>query len=153
MKEKVLALRNHPRLRQLADVRNIGLYVFALIVLSVSWSGVKVIQSNYALQRQIATLEQEVQIADLENGNMQLRNQYYQTDQFLELAARRQFGMAAPGEQMIVVPRSVALAHAVDVPKPVIAEAEKPKVETDKPVYQQNLEAWLDFFLHLQNES
>ncbi len=148
--EKLKQLREHPRIKQLADVRNIGLYIFGLVVLSVSWSGMRVIQTNYGLQQQIATLEQEAAIAELENSNLALRNTYFESDQFLELAARRQFGLAAPGEKMIIVPKNVALAHTVDLPAKAAPKRSIADDDTGKPEYQQNLEAWLDLFLHRQ---
>lgn len=147
--EKLKALRNHPRVKQLADVRNLGLYVFGLIVLSISWSGIKVIQTNYGLQKQIATLEQEDAIQNLENANLKLRNQYYQSDQFLELAARRQFGLGNPGETLLLVPKDVALAHSVPIPDEV-KKADQKEIDLGKPGYQKNLEAWINFFSHKQ---
>lgn len=128
---------------QLRDTRNLGLMVFVALVLMVSWSGVKSIQTNYELQQKIATLEQEVEVKKLENANAALRNQYLETDQFLELAARRQFGKAAPGEKLILVPESVALAHALP------AEESKPhqtEPQAKKSRYQRNFEAWMQFF-------
>ena len=147
--EKLRNLREHPRVKQLVDARNLGLYVFGIIVLSISWSGIKVIQTNYGLQKQIATLEQEVAIQQLENANMALRNQYYESDQFLELAARRQFGLGNPGETLLLVPKEVALAHSVPIPEE-LKKTTKKDVDLGKPGYQKNLEAWIDFFGHKQ---
>lgn len=126
----------------LRDVRMIGLMVFALVVLMVTWSGIGVIQANYDLQKRIASLEQSVALHELENSNLKLRNQYYETDQYLELQARRQFGKAAPGEKLLIVPKNVALAHSVE---PVIPPPETVAEQPDKPFYQENFEAWIDF--------
>src|SRR5688572_22142749 len=109
MLEKLKKYRKHPYVEQLKDVRVIGLIAFCVIALLVAWSGLGAIQSNYVLQKQIARLEQENQVKDLENNNLKLKNQYYNTDQYLELQARRQFGRAAPGETLILVPKGVAL--------------------------------------------
>lgn len=129
-------------LRDLRDVRTLGLLLFAGVVLLVSWSGVGVIQANYDLQKQIADLEQQVELKELENSNQRLRNQYYETDQYLELQARRQFNKAAPGEKLYIVPKNVALSHSVEpiIPTPE-TEADKPA----KPFYQKNFEAWINF--------
>ena len=127
----------------LKDVRIVGLIAFGVIVLLVTWSGVNVIQQNYALQQQIAQLEQEIAIQELENANLALRNEYYNTDQYLELQARRQFGLAAPGETVQIVPEQVALDNSVPFPD---EEQDNNTDELQKPVYRENLEAWLDFF-------
>lgn len=153
MLEKIKNLkkyRKHPYVEQLKDVRVIGLLVFCVIALLVAWSGLGAIQSNFVLQKQIARLEQENKVKDLENTNLQLKNQYYTTDQYLELQARRQFGRAAPGETVILVPKHVALSHTVEVKdeaKPVAT----PTVP-EKPSYQKNFEAWVEFFFHRSSQ-
>lgn len=130
-------------LQGLRDVRVVGLWVFTGVVILVTWSVIGVIQSNYELQKKIAGLEQEVSLRELENSNAQLKNEYYLTDQYLELQARRQFGRAAPGEQLLIVPRAVAQSHSVE---PLPKEAEAQTAETvAKPQYQQNFEAWMEF--------
>ncbi len=126
----------------LSDVRVLGQIVFVVIVLLVSWSGVKAIQTNFELQKKIVKLEQEVAIAELENQNLSLQNQYLETDQFLELAARKQFGKAARGEKVYLVPQEVALKHAPAAMEQKTVGEKK----ADKPKYQQNLEAWVNFF-------
>lgn len=129
--------------RNVRDVRTLGLLVFAGIVLLVTWSGIGVIQTNYELQKKIAALRQQVDLQMLENSNLRLRNQYYNTDQYLELQARRQFGKAEPGEKLLIVPRQVALAYSVEVEQSTAEPAEEQTPA--KPAYQRNFEAWMDF--------
>lgn len=138
-------IKNHPHFdpKQFSDPRNIGLVVFGVLVLLVSWSGVKVIQQNYELQKQISQLQQRNEIQALENENLRLKNTYFNTDQYLELAARREFGKAAPGEKVLLVPKSVALKYTVDLPQ--ADEQPQEVVEQAKPWYQRNLEAWRHF--------
>ena len=146
MFEKMKNLTKHPYVRSLSDVRVLGLIGFCGVAVLVSWSGVKAIQTNYGLQKQIAQLEQENQVQRLDNTNQKLKNEYYKTDEFLELAARRQFGKAAPGEKVVLVPKKVALAHTVDLSEDKAKE--KKTGETHKPTYQKNFEAWINFYLH-----
>lgn len=142
MSRKIQIEKYWNHLKGLRDVRMVGLLVFTVLVLLVSWSGVGVIQANYELQKKIANLEQAVALNELENSNLELRNQYYETDQYLELQARRQFGLAAPGERLFIVPKHVALAYGVE---PVIPPPETVVEEPEKPLYQENFEAWMDF--------
>ena len=136
--------------QQLRDVRVLGLVFFGALVLLVSWSGIQVIQTNYDLQKQISQLQQQNEVQQLENNNLKLRNEYYNTDEYLELTARKQFGKAAPGETVLLVPKSVALAHTVAPPQTATKSAVVSVVH--KPGYQQNFEAWMDFFLHREHE-
>src|SRR5690554_4217811 len=93
---------------QFRDVRAVGLVLFLIIVLLVSWSGIKVIDTNYRLQKDISRMEQQNQVSRLTNANLKLQNEYYQTDQYLDIAARQDFGLAAPGETVLNVPVNVA---------------------------------------------
>lgn len=131
-------------LKQMRDVRVLGLHVFVAIALLVTWSGVGVIQDNFQLQKRIARLEQENELQRLENTTQGLWNEYYNTDQYLELTARRQFGLAAPGEKLLLVPEEVALAQTTDLPVEETAR-EARKIKPQKPLYQRNFEAWMEF--------
>ncbi len=145
MFEKIKNLPRNPFVKELRDVRVMGLLVFGVITILVSWSGLQVIEVNYSLQQQIARLEQQNKVTELENNNLKLRNRYYSTDQYLELQARRLFGRGAPGEKLILVPKNVALAHTVEVPD---QQKEEARQKPQKPVYQKNFEAWMSFFFH-----
>jgi len=133
-------------LRRLNDTRFVGQVIFVVIVLLISWSGVKSIQANYALQKQITALHQQNQLQKLQNDNLALQNQYYNSSQYLELSARQNFGLAAPGEQEIVVPHQVALNYTVDLPNVGAGSA-----HARQPAYQHNFQSWIDFFSHRQN--
>lgn len=133
---------------QFRDVRAAGLLLFLVIVLLISWSGIKVIDTNYRLQKQIAQLQQEVKVQQLSNTNIKLQNDYFQTDQYLDVAARQNFGLAKPGETVLNVPQNVALAHTVDLPD--ADQAETKKTQAKQPAYQRNFQAWMNFLLHRQ---
>ncbi len=146
MLEKIKNLVKHPLAHELRDVRVLSMVVFGVIVLLVSWSGVRVIEINYQLQQQLSRMEEQNKLRQLENANKNLENQYYQSNQYLELQARKQFGKAAPGETLLLVPKNVALAHTIDLPQ---KDQQTQTAETPaKPFYQQNFEAWMRFFFH-----
>ena len=135
--------------RNLSDVRFAGQVLFAVIVLLISWSGVKSIQANYNLQKQISALQQQNEVQKLANDNLKLQNQYFNSKQYLELSARQNFNLAAPNEKEILVPKTVALANTVNLPQ-TEAVATSPD---RRPLYQQHYQAWLDFFLHHPNST
>lgn len=143
MIDKIKTIEYKEQLARLRDMRTLGLAVFLVVVLLVSWSGIKSIQTNYELQKDIARLEQELEVIELETANARLRNQFLETDQFLELAARRQFGKAAPGEKLLIVPKETALKNSVP-PKEATAPEKTPQAK--RSPYQRNFEAWMEFF-------
>jgi cell division protein FtsB len=131
---------------QLRDLRVVGLFVFLMIVVLVSWSGVKTIETNYDLQKKIARLQQENDVKKLTNDNLKLENDYFNTPQYMELEARKDFGLASPGETVLNVPEDVALAQTVDLPK--LEAVQKPETAAQQSSYQRNFQAWMDFLLH-----
>lgn len=132
-------------LGRLRDVRVAGQVLFAVVVLLVSWSGVKAIDANFLLQKQITVLQQQNDLQQLENSNLQLQNDYYNSKQYVELSARQNFGLAQPGEKELLVPQNVAMSYVVPMP----TRASTPPSSKLSP-YARNLQAWLDFFLHRQ---
>ena len=143
---EIQKLLNNKKLRQLADVRNIALYIFGTIVLAIAWSGARTVQNNYQLQKQISVLQQQNAVLHLQNNNTYLQNQFYNTGVYQELSARQNLGLAAPGEQVMLVPKSVAMKY-VD---PALADNRDNAVSVsidNRPKYTKNLEAWRDFLL------
>ena len=132
---------------RLRDPKFAGMMLFLVVVLLISWSGVKSIQTNYELQKQIAGLEQQNSVQKLRNTNLDLENQYYSTDSYQDLQARLNLGLAAPGEKEIVVPKEVALSYTVEPPKQEPAT----KPSDKQSATQRNFQAWVNFFLHRQN--
>ena len=109
MKEKIKELTNPGGINALFTLHNLGMLAIAIVALSVSWTSIKVIQRNYSLMKQISVLEQEVKLGEVLSQNQKLMNEYYKTDSYLEIAARKQFNKAMPGEKLMLIPKSVAL--------------------------------------------
>ena len=149
MLQKIKTLNKTKVVAYFSDVRNVGLVVFVVMALLVTWSGIKVVQTNYDLQKQISKMQQQNVVKKLENSNLALQNQYLQTDQYLELVARRQYNKGAPGEKLLIVPKSVAMKHTTEIA--VTEEDENiPSAEETGPWYERNFNAWLEFLLRRQ---
>jgi cell division protein FtsB len=124
------------------------LYLFVLIVIAITWSSIKTIQNNYDLQKQISRLQQENAVIKLQNQNTALKNQYLQTDQYLELAARQSLGLAAPGEKVLLIPKNVSQKY---IDPSLAKKFNSTGISTDKrSKYVKNMEAWRDFLLGRQ---
>ena len=146
MQEQIQKLLNKIPYKQFQDVRAVGLIIFGLIVIMITWSGIGAIQTNYNLQKQISQLNQENNNQVLENKNLELQNQYYNTNQYLELQARALLGKGQPGETLILVSKTDAYSQLSTEPKSVLQSS-----NPQKPKYQQNFEAWMSFYFHRDN--
>jgi cell division protein FtsB len=145
--QTVKNLWNPARLKQITDIRNVGFYIFAVIVLAIAWSGAKTVQNNYELQKQISVLRQQNEVLQLSNQNTALQSQFYETNQYLELAARQNLGLAAPGETVLLVPKSVAMEHVNASLSPPLNNSENDSSGIPKSRFAQNFQDWRDFLL------
>ncbi len=134
-------IRSRLHSRGFDDPRLLGLLVLAFIGVSVVWNGARVVQQNYGLLQRIAVLEEENRILEIQNRNKEIQNEYYQSPEYAELKARRVNGKAANGEKVYIITRENALS-GLKTPE-VEAEA---IIADEKPTYQKNFEAWIDFF-------
>lgn len=149
MLEKIKTYEKHPFVQNFKDVRFLGFLLFGVLVLLATWSGVRVIETNYDLQKQITQIDQQNSLQKLQNSNLKLQNEYYNSDTYLELTARKQFGKAAPGEKLLLVPKGVALAKTKELPKDDDKQAQTTSANQSK--YQQNLQAWMNFLFRKNN--
>jgi cell division protein FtsB len=135
------------RFNQLTDVRALGLLAFGVIAVLITWSGLKVAKTNYDLEKKISQLEQRNEVEQLQNDNLRLHNEYYKSDQYLELAARSKFNKAASGEKLYLIPEEVEVSNTLESPQ----QARKDKEERGnkpKPKYRQNLDTWMKFLFN-----
>ena len=105
---------------------------------------VKTIQTNYELQKRVAVLEEQNKVLKLQNENTALKNKYFETDKYLELAARQSLGLAAPGEKVLLISKEVALKY-VDQKlfEKIILQ---PPVDKRSKIVR-NFHEWRDFLL------
>jgi cell division protein FtsB len=128
----------------LRDVRNVGVLVFTVILLLITWSGVKAIQTNYGLEKQISRLQQENDVGTLDNANLSLQNQYFLSDQYKEVTARQNLGLGTAGETELLISKEVALSHTVHQKSTEAAKTSVP----EQTFWQRNFQEWVNFFLH-----
>ena len=122
------------------DTRTFGLLAVLIVAVSVTYSSAKIIHKNYQLEQQITILQQENALQEQVNKNQKLTNEYYKTDAYLDLAARKFFNKAAAGETLVLVPEEVAMSYTTPVPN---AKEEQDSNKT--PIFLQNWRTWIDF--------
>lgn len=122
------------------DSRTIGLIAVLLVALSVTYGSAKIIHKNYGLEQQITELRNKNALQEQINANQKLKNQYYTTDDYLDIAARRFFNKAAPGETLVLVPEKTALSYTTPPPEALSGED-----DASTPEFIQNWRIWLDF--------
>lgn len=118
-------------------VRIFGIVIAASLV----WQTVKVVQRNYTLQQQVDRLSDEVAVLQLQNDQLKFDIEYYKTDEYLELAARKEFNKRGAGERVVALSKD-------DVSDPSLPEDQANTLT--KPQYQANLDEWLFFLFKIE---
>ena len=90
--------------REFLTAANVALLVAGLLALGLAISTASVISRNYSLTRDLAGRQLANDLLRLQNDNFRLEQGYFQTDEYLELAARISLGKALPGEHLVILP-------------------------------------------------
>lgn len=117
---------------------NNAVVVLALVV-GFGWvmGSIGVMQRNYDLQKEVNYKKRELQFAELETARLQLENRYYKTDEYQELAVRKNLGLVMPGERVLILPANSPAVKAADKAASTTIEVQK----EERSNYQQ----WMDF--------
>ena len=104
--------------------------IIAAVIIAVTVVGVTV---------NTTAVQQKVVVAEIELETQKAKNQYYGTDYYLDIAARKQLSKGAPGEKLIIVPKSVALAQ---LPSDYVSSK---KTESEDESNLPNYRKWQQF--------
>ena len=126
---------NHQHLKHYATIQNGAVTLALLIAVVWVWGTVVTLQRNFEFQRQVDSLDQEVELMKLENENLAFQKRYYKSDEFLELSARQRLGKASPGEHLVILPSSTDIKDEV-----------KSTTPAKKAVEASNFSQWMQFF-------
>lgn len=110
---------------------------FVLLIASV-----ESITKNWQLQQKVNAKNTELELLQLEVNKTRLENQYYASDEYQELEARKLLGKKLPGETMIDLPENTEIARNKH-PKLTLDE----KIEARK---LSNIEQWINFLFGIR---
>ena len=89
---------------------------------------VQTVRKNYDLNQEIAALQEEIDLLEVQQQELRYRIEYYKTEAFREKEARAKLGLQLPGEGVIILPAE---------------EDDSRKKATPPP--KTNLEQWWEF--------
>ena len=93
------------KLKRYLTISNAVTVVVIIAVLVLVFMTVKTLEQNYQSEIYIKQSELENSIQGIENENMKLRQDYYKSSEYLELAARMA-NKSLPGESLVVLPET-----------------------------------------------
>ncbi|MEK7556469.1 MAG: septum formation initiator family protein [Patescibacteria group bacterium] len=101
----------------------IALGIAAVVGILLLTSLVQEMNRRWQVQREVAALKQEVQVAERKVVELSQLNQYFRTDAFQERLARENLNYSAPGETVVLIPEE---AEPVEVQSSAVTEKEIP---------------------------
>lgn len=129
-------------IRSYYTLDNIVLAAAVLLAIGWVWGTMDTLQNNFRLQAQLNNMKQQVEINRIEADSLALENQYFASDEYLELQARERLGKALEGEHMLILPPNT-------VTDKIIQETDITKKSTPT----DNFQAWLNFFFGNKSNS
>ncbi len=120
---------------QYATTNNAVIAAAAFIAISWAWGSVSVMERNYQLEREINDKQQQLKLVQLETDTLKYEQNYYQSDEYKELAARRDLGLVKPGEKVLILPPNTKAAEDED----------KSHAVRPQRVTSDNFKQWINF--------
>jgi|AntRauTorckE6833_2_1112554.scaffolds.fasta_scaffold34686_2 cell division protein FtsB len=115
-----------------------NLVVVAALIVAAGWAwgALQMMERNYALQASLDDKQRELEVLQIDTETVRLQQRYYQTEEYLELAARDRLGLAFPGERVLILPPNTKEADETSV-----LSQETPAQQTPPGNFQQ----WMNF--------
>lgn len=107
------------------------------IALCLVWTvqSVVAMSRNWALSERLAEEKRTLAVKEMEVKMAELENEYYRTDEYQELLARKYMDKALPGENMVIMPDNSDGAK----------KAQQTEVAQEELKDYSNLEKWMMF--------
>ena len=117
-------------------VENVVL-VFAIILCLVwTYQSIMAMSRNWELSEKLTSEKKELELLTIEAEAAELENEYYRSNEYQELMARKYLDKQLPGEKMVVLPENSEMARSRHVE---IEQAQETKEE------YSNLEKWMRY--------
>lgn len=120
---------------------NVVLIIALVFCLVWTWGSISSMTRNWDLAQTLMSRQREKALLELEVETLELENEYYLSDEYQELAARKYQGKLLPGETMVYLPESSDPAQSSD------PEEEAAPIATDM---MSNFEQWLAFLFGIR---
>lgn len=134
IKTKIRRL-NYKLKHEFLTIENIVLVLAIVLCLVWTYQSVRAMSRNWELSERLSTERRELELLSVEVEAAELENEYYKTEEYQELLARKYLDKMNPGENMVIMPENSEEAR--NKHKKVVEE----KVERN----YSNFEKWMKF--------
>jgi hypothetical protein len=114
-------------------VENVVLILAIVLCLVWTYQSIAAMSRNWELTERLATEKKSLELLGVEVEAAELENEYYKTNEYQELLARKYLDKKMPGENMVIMPESSETAKN----KYKVVEAEQGEKQ------YSNFEKWM----------
>ncbi len=87
-------------------VENVVLAIAIVLCLMWTFQSIKAMSRNWELSEKLTAERKELELLEIEVEAAELENEYYRSEEYQELMARRQLDKKLEGENMVVMPEN-----------------------------------------------
>ena len=91
-------------------VENVVLMLAIVLCLTWTYQSIAAMSRNWELSERLTTGHRELELLKMEVETAELENEYYKTEEYQELLARKYLDKQAEGENMVIMPENSAEA-------------------------------------------
>ena len=94
------------KLRHDFSIENIVLVLAVVLCLAWTYSSIQAMTRNWELSERLATEKKALELLEVEVEAAELENEYYKTEEYQELAARKYLNKKLAGENLVYLPEN-----------------------------------------------
>lgn len=121
--------------RDFLTVENVVLVLAIVLCLVWTYQSIAAMSRNWMLSERLTAERKELELISLEVEAAELANEYYKTNEYQELMARRNLDKKLNGESMVVMPENSEAAKTKHKNDTKVAAMEEPEYS--------NFEKWM----------
>ena len=114
-------------------VENVVLLLAIVLCLTLTYQSIVAMSRNWELTERLAAERRNLELLQIEVSTAELENDYYKTDEYQELLARKYLDKKLPGENLIIMPDNSEEAK----------NKYKTNEKTDEEKHYSNFEKWM----------
>lgn len=118
-------------------IENVVLILAIVLCLAWTYQSIVAMSRNWELSERLTSEKKTLELLNVEVEAAELENEYYKTDEYQELMARKNLDKKLDGENMVVMPENSEIAK--NKHKEVVAKIEE--------VRYSNFEKWMKYLL------
>lgn len=92
--------------RDFFTVENVVLMIAIVMCLVWAYQSIAAMSRNWELSERLTTEKKALELLDIEVATAELENEYYKTQEYQELMARKYLDKKAEGENMVILPEN-----------------------------------------------